>query len=356
MPDWTKSMQQTFEYYIVNPNSWMDEKPLKFVKSSTIDRDEDTDTLGSMSIDMDENIGEAWVRVYLVTIQNGVTERHPLGTFLVQTPSMETDGKTKAYTADAYTPLIILKEKLPPLGYYIEKGSNILNAAYEQTVTHIERVPVVKTSCNINLVEDKDFVADPENNWFEFISDLLANAEYRFGLDEMGRVLFLPKQELDALQPVWTFDDGNSSILYPDLTFEDDFYGIPNVIQVTCSSGGAIFTATVENRDTNSPVSIENRGREIWYRDTNPSIVGVAATQEKVNEYADKLKKELSTIERRITFKHGYCPVRIGDAVRLNYERAGIYNVKAKVVSQSIECVPGCPVSTTVVYKSKLWG
>ena len=77
MPDWTKSMTQTFEYYTVNPNSWMDEKPLKFIKSSTIERDQDTDTLGSMSIEMDENIGEAWVRVYLVTIQNGVTERHP---------------------------------------------------------------------------------------------------------------------------------------------------------------------------------------------------------------------------------------------------------------------------------------
>lgn len=355
MPDWTKSMTQTFEYYIVNPNSWRDEKPLKFVKSSSIDRDEDTDTLGSMSIDMDEDIGEAWVRVYLVTIQNGVTERHPLGTFLVQTPLMDTDGKNKSYSADAYTPLIILKEKLPDLGYYIDKDSNILDIVYEKTVNNIEHVPVVKTSGKDTLAND--FVADPEDTWFKFLSDLLANADYKFGLDEMGRVVFLPKQELDALQPVWTFDDDNSSILYPDLTSENDFYGIPNVVQVTCSSGGAIFTATVENNNPNSPVSIQNRGRRIYYRDTNPNIVGVVTKENgKVKEYAEKLLKELSTVERRITFTHGYCPVRVGDAVRLNYTRAGIHNVKAKVVSQSIECVPGCPVSTTVVYSSKLWG
>lgn len=352
MPDWTKSMTQTFEYYKVNPNSWRDEKTLKFVKSSSIKRDEDTDTLGSMSIDMDENIGEAWVRVYLVTIQNGVTERHPLGTFLVQTPSMDVDGKTKSYSADAYTPLIILKEKFPDIGYYEEKGVNILDRVYTNTVENIENVPVVKTSCDDKLIND--FVADPEDTWFNFLSDLLANADYKFGLDEIGRIIFLPKQELDALQPVWTFDDGNSSILYPDLTLENDFYGIPNLVQVTCSSGGAIYTATAKNEEPNSPVSYQNRGRWIQYRDTNPSIVGVVS-QEKLDEYANKLLKELSTVERRITFTHGYCPVRIGDAVRLNYTRAGITNVKAKVVSQSIDCVPGCPVSTTVVYSSKLW-
>ena len=27
MPDWTKSMQQTFEYYVVDPNTWKDKTP-----------------------------------------------------------------------------------------------------------------------------------------------------------------------------------------------------------------------------------------------------------------------------------------------------------------------------------------
>lgn len=32
MPDWTASMQQTFEYYVVNPNNWKDDYQLKNVK------------------------------------------------------------------------------------------------------------------------------------------------------------------------------------------------------------------------------------------------------------------------------------------------------------------------------------
>ena len=63
--------------------------------------------------------------------------------------------------------------------------------------------------------------------------------------EEMGRVLFAPKQETDALQPVWTFDDGNSSILYPDMDDEMDLYGIPNVVEVMCSNaddqGGGVY-------------------------------------------------------------------------------------------------------------------
>ena len=352
MPDWTKSMQQTFEYYLVDKNSWKDTKPLKLVKSSKIDRDLETDTLGSMTIDLDENIGEAYVRVYLVTIQNGVTERHPLGTFLVQTPSMSCDGKTKQYSADAYTPLIILKETLPDIGYFIPKGSNVVGTAYEKTKELMKTIPVVQTSDDEELLND--FVADPEDNWFKFLVDLLANAEYSFGLDEMGHILFLPKQDLEALQPVYTFDDGNSSILYPDITLEDDIYGIPNVVEVICSNGNSIIQVEVKNEDPNSPVSIVNRGREILYRDTNPNIVGTAST-EKVQEYAEKLLKELSTIKRTITYMHGYCPVRLGDCVRLNYPKAGLTNVKAKVISQSIDCVPGCPVSETAVYPVKLW-
>ena len=86
MPDWSKSMDQTFEYYTVDPGTWRDVKKLDTVRSCTINRDSTVETLGSATIDIDNLVGECYVRVYLVTVQNGLTEKHPLGTFLVQTP------------------------------------------------------------------------------------------------------------------------------------------------------------------------------------------------------------------------------------------------------------------------------
>ena len=352
MANWLESMQQTFEYYTVDPGTWKDVKKLDNVKSSSISRDLDVETLGSATIDITESLGECYIRIYLVTIQNGVTEKHPLGTFLVQTPSSSFDGKVRSVSMDAYTPLIELKENPPPLGYSILKGGNIMEMAYQLTGENA-RAPVVATTVDDTL--SYDFVAELNDTWLSFLSALIANAKYYYDLDELGRILFAPKQDTASLQPVWTYDDSNSSILYPELTMDHDIYGIPNVVEVVYSNGDDYFYSRVVNDDVNSPISTVNRGREIIYRDTDPSLSG-NPTQKQLDEYADNLLRELSAVEYTVSYTHGYCPVRPGDCVRLNYSRAGLNNVKAKVISQNIKCVPGCQVSEKAVFTTKLWG
>ncbi len=352
MPNWSASMQQTFEYYVVDPGTWKETKLLDNVKSCSITRDSDTETLGSATIDVDGLVGECYVRVYLVTIQNGLRERFPLGTFLVQTPSSTFDGKTRDVSMDAYTPLRELKENPPPLGYSILKGANIMDNAYLIARENV-RAPVIAASCAETLYSD--FVANTDDTWMSFLTDLVANAKYSFELDEMGRILFSPNQDIASLQPVWTFDDGNSSILYPEISMSHDLCDIPNVAEVIYSKGSDILYARVVNDDPNSPTSTVNRGRTLTYRDSNPSVSG-DPTDSQIQEYARQLLRNLSTVEYSISYEHGYCPVRLGDCVRLNYTRAGMTNIKAKVVSQTISCEPGCPVSEKAVFTNKLWG
>ena len=351
MPDWTASMQQTFEYYVVNPNNWKDDYQLKNVKKCSINRDSTVETLGSATIDVTDYVGECYIRTYLITIQNGVREKHPLVTHLVQTPSSAFDGKKRDVSMDAYTPLLELKENPPPLGYSILKGENVMENAYRIIREHM-RAPVVKTECDKTLF--KDFVANTNDTWITFCSDLIANAKYVLDLDELGRVLFAPKQETASLQPMWTFTDDNSSILYPELTLKQDLYGIPNVVEVVYSSGKNYYSARVVNDDSNSPTSTARRGREIIHRVTNPELSG-DPTEEQIQLYAENLLKELSTLESAVTYTHGYCPVRVGDCVRLNYTRAGLKNIKAKVISQSIKCETSCSVTEKAVYTTKLW-
>ena len=406
MVDWTQSMQQTFEYYIVNPNTWKDEKLITTVKSCTINRDSGLETLGSASIDIVDSVGECYIRVYLVVTQNGLTERFPLGTYLVQTPSSTYNGKTRDVSMDAYTPLIELKEKQPPIGYYMPKSIyykvNVDNGIYSATEEEIEpgvgimlegvtttsgkqvfeqtlpdgsksyycfndtamdiayrlvrenaRAPVVKTTDTTPL--HYDFVSSTDDTWLTYLKDLIANTNHEFTLDELGRILFAPKQNMASLQPVWTYDDGNSSILYPEVTMNHDMYGVPNVVEVIYSNGGDNLYSRKVNDDPNSPASIQNRGREITYRLINPSMAGIP-TQAQIDELAVQALSELSTIEYTITYSHGYCPVRVNDCVRLNYSRAGLKNIKAKVISQSIKCEAGCSVTEKAVFTSKLWG
>jgi hypothetical protein len=352
MADWLKSMQQTFEYYTVDPGTWRDVKRLDNVKSCSITRDSEAETLGSATINVTDSVGECYVRVYLVTIQNGLEEKHPLGTFLVQTPSSSFNGKIREVSMDAYTPLLELKENPPPLGYSLLKNENIMDVAYRLTREHT-RAPVVKTSCSTTLYND--FVANTDDTWLTFLTDLMANAQYAYALDEMGRVLFSPKQDVAALQPVWTYNDDNSSILHPNMSMEHDLYGIPNVVEVVYSNGRNHYHARAVNDDSNSPVSTVRRGREIIYRVSNPESLG-NPTENQINEYAKQILRELSSIEYTLTYSHGYCPVRIGDCVRFNYSRAGMTDIKAKVVSQTIECKTGCTVTEKAVFTAKLWG
>ena len=351
MADWLSSMQQTFEYYIVDPKTWKDIELIDTVKSSTIQRDAEAETLGSATIDMTESVGESYIRIYLITIQNGLRERHPLGTFLVQTPSLNFNGRLQNISVDAYTPLIELKESPPPLGYSILKNSNVMDFAY-RLARERARAPVVKTECNTLL--GMNFTASTDDTWLTFLSDLIANAKYNFALDEMGRILLSPYQDTASLQPVWTYNDDNSSILYPEISVDRDLYGIPNVVEVIHSNGAGYYFVRAVNDDPNSVTSTISRGREIIHRVNNPDLVG-KPTESQVKDYANQLLRELSVLEYTVTYTHGYCPVRLGDCVRLNYARAGITNIKAKVISQTIKCEPGCPVTEKAVFTTRLW-
>lgn len=358
MPNWTEAMSQTYEYYIVDPGTWENAKRLRNVTACTINRDLSAETLGSASIDTTELLGECYVRAYLVTDQNGIRETHPLGTNLVQTPGTKFDGRVLTTSMDAYTPLIELKENTPPIGYSILKGENIMEMAYRLIRDHA-RAPVVKTECSETL--QNDFIANTNDTWITFIIDLIAQAKYELGLDELGRIIFLPIQELSALQPVYTYTDDNSSILQPEISTTHDIYGIPNVIEINYYSEKLkeCITVRVVNDDENSPVSTVNRGREIIHKDSATNIIDNVDKEyltRQLTDYANKLLKSVSTVSYTITYTHGYNGVRLGDCVRLNYRRAKINDVKAKVISQSIKCDSGCQVSETAVFNKKLWG
>ena len=135
----------------------------------------------------------------------------------------------------------------------------------------------------------------------------MENAEYRLSLDELGRVLFAPKQELTTLQPVWTYDDSNSSILHPTLDMDYDLYGIPNVVEVIYSNGTEYYYGRAVNDDPSSLTSIPSRGREITKRVTNPSLLGNPSRDE-VQVYAERILRELSTMEYTVSYRqNGNC-------------------------------------------------
>lgn len=353
-------MQQTFEFYTVDTTSWKDFQRIENVESCTITRDASTNLLESATIDTSDSLNEQYVRIYLIAIQGNEKEKIPLGTFLVQSPSYSFDGKKFTNSLDAYSPLIELKENSPIIGYTILKETkkseetiktNILENVVNLISEH-SRAPVIESISDATLYYD--FTANTDDTWLSFITDLLQNAKYHIELDALGHILLAPDQKINTLQPVWTYTDDNSSILSPDISVTRDFYEIPNIVEVIYSSGKNYYYSKAVNNDPNSPTSIPSRGREIVKRITNPDLVGTP-TDSQIDWYAKNTLESLSTLEYTIDYSHGYCPVRVGDCIRIDYKKANLRNIKAKVTNQTINCETSCSVSETAVFTQTLW-
>ena len=147
MIDWKKSMKRTFEFYEVDSKTWKDKRKLSNITECSIKWDLDAETLGSATIKSSESLGESYIRTYMIAIQNGLTYRIPLGTFLVQTTTSSFDGKSKTVPMDAYTPLLELKDNYPPLGYTVVKDQKILETGARICDDHM-RAPVIVSENN----------------------------------------------------------------------------------------------------------------------------------------------------------------------------------------------------------------
>lgn len=363
--DWTKPMRQTYEYYIVDPSTWADKSRYTLVTSSSVKRDLKSETLGSAQIECSEALPECYIRIYMIVEQNTFVYKECLGTFLCQSPGFTFDGRVSKVSIDAYTPLIELKEKHPPIGYYLATETDILNTVY-RIVKENARAPVIKSD-ELKKLSD-GFVSELDDTWLTYLTDLLAYCGYRFDLDDHNRIIFSPEQDLNSLRPIWTYNDDNSSILLPEVDLDRDLYGVPNVVEVVYSTDTTEFYARAVNEDPNSPISTISRGREVVTRMTNPDISGApeknkSLTDEEkqdfqivLNNYARQALRDASALECKLTYSHAYNSVRPGDCVMFNYTRSKIGRTKAKVISQSISCVTGCTVEETAVFTTNLWG
>lgn len=348
--DWTRSMKQTFSFYKVDPKTWNDEEPIRTIKTCEVVYDQEDESGGYATITGDDLFGEFYIRIYLDVFQDFMEYHIPLGTVLVQTTFSNFDGIKKELSIDAYTPLIELKEKKPPIGFFIPDQSNIIQRSIEILRENC-RAPVIDTTMNQNaLFSNKGgYVSDLEETWLTYIKGFLKNSDYDILPNERGEIQFHRNLDLNSAQPVFEYSDDENSILYPAISTKQDLYGIPNVVELLYSTVSEGHMIRVINDNENSPISTVNRGREIVYRISNQEISGLTSLDD-MRKYAESVLEKLSTVEYTITYQHGYNSVKIGDCVRINCKLKELSNIKAKVIKQSIKCENGCPVEETALY------
>lgn len=349
--DYSGSVQRIYEFYKVDPISWLDTgSPIKIIRDCSITRDSTTNTKENATFNIDNVVGEFYIRVYMVSIQNHIKYKEPLGTFLLQTPAISFDGKVKNMTANAYSSLLELDEKIPGPGFTIN-GDNPLESI-KNIVSENARAPLVATVTG--SLSNGSFVSNDSDTWLSYLTELLDAIDYEFALDGYGKILLPPIININDMQPKWTYIDDENSILLPDITMNKDIYKIPNVLQVISSNSEDGKIVEVINDDINSQLSIQQRGRKIVKRIEAPEIY-VGSSDEILYDYAKKQLKQMSTVDCTINYTHGYNNTRVGDCIRIKYRKAGFDDIKAKIQSQTIQCTPACTVNEVAICSINLW-
>lgn len=347
--DWTGNMALSFEYMLVDPATWRDVGRLDTVSSCHITRDLEMNTLGQATFQIaDLDDGERWIRCYMDAEQGRERERVCLGTFLVQTPRKTSDGMVTFMDCTAYTPLHVLAEAKPNSGYALAAGSACVPAAYEICTSH-GIAPVVEAASDAVL--DDHYVAPSDESWLGVAKTLLASAGMKMDVDPYGRIVFAPDIPAYAMSPSWTFRDDEASIILPEVSEEMDWYGLPNVCVVSTPSG---IVGRAENADPSSRLSTASRGREVTLKEEDPDELRAGCSQAVADAYALRKLREASCMERVADVSHGYCPVSIGDLVRVQAPSLGL-ECDALVSKQEIELGTALKVDATLKCREVLW-
>lgn len=352
MIDWTSGMKQWFEYWEVSPNSWTDIKLLDNVSSGSLTKDLSNTTLGSASFTLTSFTGEFYIREYLCVEQNGEIEKVCLGTHLVQSPHTNFNGRVSSVTAKAYTILTELKENYPPMFYTLPKGTELVKWVYN-TIESNSRIRV-KRDTSYEVISKYDYVANTDDTWLDFLVSVMTQNNIAYGITADGVFYVYEMFKYDRCPSSYIFKTDEKSILVPKISYDQDIYDIPNVVEVYTSNANGYNCVRIVNKN-DGPTSIEARGREIVYRETSPSITGIPSDEE-ITRYAKALLESLSTIKVEIDFSHAFVPgIELGDTVTIDYPDAGIRNQKARVISQDLELSQGLLVDTVATFEQKYW-
>lgn len=217
-------------------------------------------------------------------------EESPLGVFLPATVTPTETETTKSVKVTAYDRCWRVRDTYAESSVYFASGTNYL-AAIESLLTAAGIVLTVKTPTAAAFPEAReDWQAG--TSYLDIINELLSEISYNpLWFNSQGAAVLEPASVPAAENIEHTLDDTDvRSLLLPQITRETDVYSAPNVFLCICSSAdkASVLTASAENTNPQSPLSIMRRGRRI----VKVTRVNNIADQTALTAYAEKLRNE----------------------------------------------------------------
>lgn len=327
--NWDKGFSAEYIAMRVNPKTWEDESEV-LITGGKIDRDIESALIESASIETTEELGEMWIRLYLVAKQGESAERIPLFTGLTSSPTRSLQGYNPSYSVDCFSVLTPCADRMLPRGWFAPKdGSGAEIIADLLSIGGAE----VKTIQGGGTLTGA-IVAESGETYLSMAHKVANAIGWQIRIDGRGTIHVEPFPSDIAMRFDTDFD-----VIQPGIKDTRDWYSCPNVLRVTYES----FAAIARDDDPESPLSTVSRGREIWAEEA-----AQLSSSAPLAAYAQQRLKELQRPAREITYTRRFMPdLRPGDIVGINYPKADI-DGEFRISSQSIELGYGCDTEETV--------
>jgi len=313
----------------VNPSTWEDEGEI-LITGGKIDRDIESALVESANIETTEELGELWIRLYLVAKQGDGAERIPLFTGLTSSPTRSLSGYNPSYSVDCFSVLTPCADRMLPRGWFAPKDGN--GAAIIADLLGIAGAEVETFEGGGTLTGA--IVAESGETYLSMAHKVADAIGWQIRIDGRGKIHVEPFPDAVAIR----FNDDND-VIQPNIKDTRDWYSCPNVLRVTYES----YAAIARDDDPESPLSTVNRGREIWAEEA-----AQLSSSAPLAAYAQQRLKELQSPAREITYTRRFMPdLRPGDLVGISYPGAEIDGT-FRIKSQTVELGYGADTEETV--------
>lgn len=319
--DWNRGYSSAFYAKEVDPVTWRDIGDIKITGGTvkrTISGLRQSATLNCLS-----PIGgiEKWVRIYMDVEQNGDYAHEAIFTGLAASPKRKAFANRADRSPDCYSVLKPADDILLSRGWYVIAGQNSGEAI--QQLLNILPAPVV--IAENSPVLSNTIIAEDGETRLTMVDKILDAIGWYIDISGDGTVNVQPynSNSVAILDPT-TYD-----IIEVPISITEDWYSAPNVYQAI--SGDMVGVARDDRDD--SPLSIQNRGREVWATESGVNL----SANETIGEYAQRQLEKAQRVRKQASYDRRYVPqIRPGSVINLHYpaqEIDGLYIV----TSQSIK-------------------
>lgn len=332
--DWSKGLSASYKAYIVDPITWKDIEPIEIISGSISKSEDSLRESADINVYNYNSDREQWIRIYLDARQQSDSYYGPLFTGLISSPGRDIDGSIQSNTLRCYSVLKPANDVLLPKGYYISYGTDP-SSILQSLLSVINGIPIIIEESSGYLSET--IIAENGESCLSMADKILYSMGWRMYIRGDGAVII----SAPSTSPSSYFDAIDVDSLETRLNIENNWFDCPNVFRAVQGN----FSAVARDEDPDSLLSIQNRGREIWFEESNCNPFN-----ESLAQYAKRRLKEEQQVYMTVSYSRRFDPeVNVSDIISLRYPAQGLEG-NFYVSSQSIS-LGYSPTVSEVVYK-----